>query len=214
MRGFSKGIEPGDFTRWKSLANNDWTPEYSNLQNPEKQNLLKALLREQLYCCCYCGREIDESESHIEHFRPQSEYPHLELDYQNLHASCIRASDPDKPLHCGHTKESWFDENAYVSPLEPDCESKFRYLLHGKVEPGEPSDIAAENMISKLALNARYLVNRRNEVILGIFDKEFIEAATEVELRQIISSFETPENGRLTPFSHIVSRFAQQLLDE
>ena len=99
MRHIEKGEPPESFCAWTMLANDNWSPSFENLQNPEKAALHGALLAEQGGVCCYCGGRIDASRSHIEHFRPQEIYPHLALDYTNLHASCIRETSPGIPLH-------------------------------------------------------------------------------------------------------------------
>lgn len=212
MRTLTKGLEPHQVSAWKKKANEDWKPEYANLCNPEKQLLHEQLLREQFFCCCYCGREITIKDSHIEHFRPQSSFTHLELDYQNLHASCIRQTNPETPLHCGHKKGNWFDESAYLSPLDPGCEARFRYLLNGEIQPAARADRQASQMIEILALDIAYLNNRREEILLGMFDDQFLLTASQQELTSIIEQIQRPANGSLSPFSHVVARFATQLV--
>jgi uncharacterized protein (TIGR02646 family) len=54
---------------------------------------------------------IGFEDSHVEHFRPQEHFQALQLDYANLHASCIRQTLPGRPLHCGHAKGSDFDND-------------------------------------------------------------------------------------------------------
>ncbi|NEP57986.1 MAG: TIGR02646 family protein [Symploca sp. SIO2G7] len=78
--------------------------------------------------------EADKEESdscHIEHLKPQEKFPQLALDYNNLLASCQaeRSKNPPPPLRCGYKKDNWYDEKLFVSPLQPDCESFFRYTL-------------------------------------------------------------------------------------
>jgi uncharacterized protein (TIGR02646 family) len=109
MRLVRKGAEPVVFTNWKLLENEDWHPTYSTLQNPQKSALQIQLLSEQFFTCCYCGRSIKSSDSHIEHFRPQEIAPELQLDYSNLLVSCIRETPKNSQLHCGHLKDSWFE---------------------------------------------------------------------------------------------------------
>lgn len=101
MRTVFKGTEPESLIEWKALANDDWQPTYDELRHPQKGDLHQALLREQMFCCCYCGVQIDATNSHIEHYRPQERHVDLALDYQNLHASCLRAlkKHPVVPLH-------------------------------------------------------------------------------------------------------------------
>lgn len=117
MRSVFKGTEPESLIEWKALANDDWQPTYDELRHPQKNDLHQALLREQKFCCCYCGVQIDATDSHIEHYRPQEHYGSMALDYQNLHASCLRTlhRHPVVPLHCGHSKANEFDEDTFIS---------------------------------------------------------------------------------------------------
>ncbi|MDP9504069.1 retron system putative HNH endonuclease [Pseudomonas protegens] len=212
MKQIFKGTEPASFTEWKASINEDWTPSYSTLQNPQKHELHSSLLNEQGHFCCYCGRDIDHSTSHIEHFRPQEHFEELELDYQNLHASCIRETRPGAPLHCGHIKGSWFDETKHISPMENDCERRFRYLLTGQIQAADSTDRAAEKMIEVLALDIAYLNNRRQSTIEHVFDSKFIAQVSTDDLRLIIHELRTTPIIEQQAFDHVVARYAEQLL--
>jgi uncharacterized protein (TIGR02646 family) len=210
VRKISKGHEPPSITGWKALENENWIPTYGVLQNPQKEELHSALLREQGYTCCYCGREIDSTDSHIEHFRPRSKYGNLDLDYENLHASCQRELPPASPRVCGHLKDEEFDEESFLSPLLPSIEERFAYTLTGDLVP---RDDAAERMIHVLGLNKPFLTSRRSEALLGVFDSDFLTSATEAELSKIAAEFRRPDQeGKLPPFFHAVARFSEDLL--
>ena len=210
MRSISKGIEPPELKAWKSLENEEWTPTYAILQNPEKRQLHLALLREQGYTCCYCGREIDLDVSHIEHFRPKSRYADLDLAYENLHASCQRETPLNAPLVCGHLKGEEFDEAAFLSPLLPEIETRFSYTFLGEVVPRGD---ASATMIRVLGLNKPFFTSRRIEALQAIFDSDFLASASEEELRKIVIEFRKfSADGKLSSFFHVVARFAEDLL--
>ncbi|HEY9706302.1 MAG TPA: retron system putative HNH endonuclease, partial [Allocoleopsis sp.] len=90
MKYIRKNIEPPDFMNWKnqqkSLGVNF---NYKSFQHPQKKIVKESLLREQGYICCYCCRKINQKNSHIEHFLPQSKTDdNLALDYHNMLISC------------------------------------------------------------------------------------------------------------------------------
>lgn len=211
MKRVIKGTEPASFTQWKELANEEWSPSYSVLRNPEKQALHESLLLEQGYACCYCGNTIALESSHIEHFRPQKHFCHLDLEYTNLHASCQGETDEPKPAHCGHSKGSKFSEHSHISPLEEDCESRFRFTLIGQIESSN-SNVPAKDMIDILALDISFLNNRRKEKLEGIFDDDFLADFSVEELEAIIQRYRHPRNGQHEAFDHIIARYAEQLL--
>jgi uncharacterized protein (TIGR02646 family) len=208
VRRVEKRDEPRGFATWKAQENEDWRPTYGVLQNPEKRELHLALLREQGHTCCYCGREIELAESHIEHFRPRSLREDLQLNFQNLFASCQRETKAQTPLVCGHFKGEQFDES-FISPLAEGVEERFRYTLEGEVLP---RDKAAAVMTSVLGLNIPFLKSRRGAALLGVFDPSFLDTATRDDLARIARSFRTPEaDGTRPSFFHVIARFAEDL---
>lgn len=213
MRHFKKNESPAAFEAWKTLATEDWTPAYADLQHPEKHALLEALLNEQGKVCCYCGRRIGLENSHIEHFRPQDLRPDLALVYVNLHASCIRETIRSAPFHCGHLKDCNFDEGFCISPLEPTCEERFSYALDGRISPHEAADVCAAYMTELLGLDIPFLRNRREQALLGVFDALIIESLSRDDLQRISHAYKNPSaNGEAIEFGHVVSRYAAQLL--
>ena len=219
MKQVTKKTAPSSFISWKAQANDDWQPAYCNLQKPEKHALHQALLEEQGHVCCYCGRSITLTDSHIEHFRPQSTHAHLDLAYDNLHASCIRETAPGTPLHCGHAKGDALEEALAISPLEPGCERRFRYTPHdGAIYPTDhPTDSAgkkARYMLDLLKLDGSLLRAWRKNALERMFDPEFVKNAQVTELEQIaIAVKKTDANGKLQNFSHVIARYAEQLLN-
>jgi len=208
MKYVQKRAAPESFEQWKSKTGADWQPTYADMRNPEKAQLHAALLAEQGWVCCYCGRRIDQDDSHIEHFRPQTHYSEQALDYANLHVSCIRERQGDTPLHCGHAKDNEFDEAFALSPANPDCEQQFRYTLDGQIMP---ENSKAAYMCGLLKLDIEFLEARRKAVLQGVFDNDFLLSASPEELTRICEDFKQPDaDGHLRDFGHVVARFAEQ----
>lgn len=213
MRHFVKGPPPADFEEWKSLANDDWQPTYDDLQNPQKGELHRALRNEQGHVCCYCGRSISVTDSHIEHFRPQELRTDLALSYDNLFASCIRETAHGAPLHCGHAKGNDFDDTLHISPLDVVTERRFIYTLTGSVLPTDAADAQATYMSNLLRLDIEFLRNRRLDALANAFDEAFIASATIEELETLANAFRQRDaNGHLDSFGHVLARYAEQLL--
>jgi uncharacterized protein (TIGR02646 family) len=215
MKHVIKGAPPAEFEAWKSQANDHWKPTYDDLQNPEKRNLHKALLHEQGSVCCYCGRSISLDDSHIEHFKPQERYGMLQLEYSNLHASCLRGQQRTTPRHCGHAKGNGFDETRYIAPVDPDCEQRFMYTLRGAIIPTHSADARAQYMIDLLALDGTALRNLRDEVLNRAMDPEFLASATTEELTRLRDNFRRRDAaGNHLNFGHVLARYAEQALAE
>jgi uncharacterized protein (TIGR02646 family) len=212
MKHVVKAKEPPSFTAWKAKANDEWQPSYGDLQNPEKHELRDALLTEQAGVCCYCGQAISLSDSHIEHFRPQKTYKGLALEYDNLHVSCICEI---VSLHCGHAKGGDFDESKAISPLDQNCERRFDYHLDGTIHPADRDDASAIYMRDLLKLNAKFLRNRRAEVLKCVFDNDFMMLASDDELAKLVRIYRQPDaSGRSMSFGHVLARYAERLLGD
>ena len=213
MKHVMKGASSPVFESWKALTNTEWTATYENLQNPEKRALHQTLLSEQGWVCCYCGRTIALQDSHIEHFRPQERYANLALSYENLHASCIRETEPGMPLHCGHAKDSDFDELLAISPLDPYCEARFLYTQEGSLIASDVADTQVNYMVELLQLDIPFLRNRRKDEVGRVFDPTFLATVTEGELKLLRDAYRSLDDaGRAQSFGHVLARFAEQRL--
>lgn len=197
MKHIIKQQEPQTFSEWKALANEDWQPIYEDLSGQPKQAVKNSLMQEQGWLCCYCERRLTDNDSHIEHFRPQSDSTIDSLDYANLLCSCQKRLGKGDPRHCGNLKEDWFDETLLVSPLKADCESRFRYTGDGEISQATPGDEDAEQTIIKLGLNIPKLRDMRKEVLEPFLD----DSLTENEFRRFVAGYLRPEStGRLAEF--------------
>ena len=173
-------VEPDLFVSWKTSNPN---ATYNDLSDPNdanaraaKQALKDALLKEQKYLCCYCECRIDDSTSHIEHFKPkaQDKFPDLQLEYSNLHASCTKRPTGKPDEHCGHKKADVYSKDL-VSPLEYDCSTHFQYMLNGTIVG---TDDRGKATIATLNLNSALLDIQRKTLIdyFSDFDDKDLES--------------------------------------
>ncbi len=171
---------------------------YNDFRKSGKYHDIKEILIEEQYgLCCYCTNKIDDYNSHIEHFIPQSLDYTKDLEYSNMIVSCDGYKGNRN--NCGHKKEDYYEEKI-ISPLEINCEENFKYLINGEIT-SDITNVRAKKTIEVLNLDS-YLLNRARRSAIytsGIFEKDFDE-----QKEQLIEIFETPENGRLKPFSPVI----------
>jgi len=197
MKHIVKRQEPPSFTNWKAQETNNWHPIYADLRGDIKDDVHNNLITEQGHICCYCEKRIKRKDSHIEHFRPQSVYPGMNLDYCNMLCSCMRETMKGEPLHCGNKKEDWFDETLIISPLDQTCESRFAFMGDGRIKPASSTDDAARETINRLGLNIPKLIALRAHVITHFLDEEL----TEDERNQFAAAYlEKDEKGMFGEF--------------
>jgi uncharacterized protein (TIGR02646 family) len=190
MKFIEKGQEPASLATWKNLATWERPPTWADLQNPQKSALHDALCHEQGHICCYCNRRIGPDNSHVEHIIARSREPSRALDYGNLLASCGR-DDPPPILTCGHSKGG---QSLPVTPLQPDCETRFYYTAAGEIR-GLDGDAMETTRICNL--NADALVRLRAEAMRPVLD--LIGDMTQDEFDDWIRTYSTRDAGRNFP---------------
>ncbi len=202
MKYIHKGEEPSSLTEWNQQLGNN-IPNWKFFDRDVKNDVFQALLKEQGYICCYCGNSIARKECHIEHFQPKSLYKNLTYAYNNLLISCQGEDEkrPRVPVHCGHKKNNWYDEELIVSPLNVNCAEFFRYSGYGEILPTDDLDkqVAAKTTIAKLALNIDKLKNMRKVAIDAAI--EATDGLTDAEIQLLAQGYEKLDTkGRYTPF--------------
>jgi uncharacterized protein (TIGR02646 family) len=210
MKYIEKQPEPPIFAEWKAQANAEWKPRYDDLRNPEKPALKKALMAEQGALCCYCERRLIESDSHIEHFKPQESFKDETLEYGNLLCSCQQELEKGEPRHCGNLKDKWYDAALTVSPLDPDCEARFAYTHDGRIHPAVATDEGASQTIKRLGLSIPKLNALRRSAIEPFID----DALTVDDMQQFVTGYlERDPGGHFNEFfttiRHLFGHYTQ-----
>lgn len=192
MKHIIKHSEPQAFTDWKALENENWQPSYNDLCGNPKKVVKDALMEEQGTICCYCERRLTPEDSHIEHFRPQSDPVVDPLDFTNMLCSCQNELKKGDPQHCGNKKDNWFDASLLVSPLVPDCESRFAFTGDGAIKPSLSTDTAATETITRLGL----AIPKLNALRAYAIEPFLEETLNEDELRRFVTGYlEKDGNG-------------------
>lgn len=214
MKYICKTTEPEALAQFKAQTNQDWQPSYAELRGHDKQQVHHHLITEQGHICCYCGERIVLTDSHIEHFQPQTDYAHLELDYFNLLASCQQKIEPKHPRHCGMGKSDWYDQELLVSPLIDDCADFFEYTDLGEILPTHRSaqSAAAKETIDRLSLNIPKLQAGRAGVIDSFYDEpDFLSNLADDEIEKLIHYYShTDQNGQYQPYCQVIIYLLQQ----
>lgn len=197
MKHIVKRQEPGEFSAWKERANEDWQPAYGDLAGSTKQAVKQALMVEQGFICCYCEQELTDDDSHIEHFRPQSDPAVDPLDFANMLCSCQNQLKQGEPRHCGNLKGDWFDEERLVSPFDPACEACFAFTGMGLINLARMGDAAAAETIRQQGLDIPKLNDLRAKAIAPFLD----DALSQSEFEQFVAGyFRKDATGRYQPF--------------
>lgn len=212
MKGNAKGPAPAVLTTWWDANKSNPPPPWDQLQNPEKQEILQALLDEQHHVCVYCGKRITAAfhSAHIEHFRPQSSHRNVRFDWNNLFASCGPVGKKNTPKICGDAKGHW-DPRNHIEPTDPLCEQKFVYDGNGAIWPSAIGGTEAQTMIDKLNLDNESLDFERLLIVADLEERirdgkiDATSVAQEIALWRAIAS-----DGTLKAYSHVAARYLEE----
>jgi uncharacterized protein (TIGR02646 family) len=197
MKYIDKGPEPEILLKWKAKDKMylRGKPNWNRLDKGIKDVLRITIAEEQGYICCYCERRLNDVDYHIEHIKPKAKgkYPELQLEYDNMLCSCQLKLKYGEPRHCARAKDNWFQENNFVSPLNPLCESKFTYTYDGYISPTDEHDNAAITTIDRLKLGIDKLNALRRNAIAPFIDEDIdADELTEFVTRYLVDK---DENG-------------------
>ena len=161
-----------------------------------RSNIRKQMINVQKGVCCYCCKSIEAEDTHNEHIKPRNSFPQYSMDYNNLIVSCNSKNS------CGIKKDKYYDAK-FISPLEEDCESHFKYLANGVIEG---VDERGKYTIDILNLNSHKLVSFRK----NIYDSCVAIAGTEGGKEIIIQTYIRESDGKLPSFSVMVEYFLKK----
>ncbi|RKI30385.1 TIGR02646 family protein [bacterium 1xD8-6] len=209
MKKIDKGDSPEWFETWKQNCKDTigreahYKKDFSSEDNDGKrrrQRLRNQLIEEQGYICCYCMKRISLDSSHIEHFWPKTFFPQIDLDYNNMFASCNGDGIIGIDGHCGHKKEDWWEKDM-IPPTEAEIEKIFQYSVDGRIHsvPGRPAANIAQEMITQMGLNSFHLKRNRREAIENseVFDEE---EYSDQDIRDFIDYYANKDNGFYIPY--------------
>lgn len=216
MKYINKGGEPLELHQWHDsqpvVDGKRINCKYRHMPTDVKKIVKEKLLNEQGYLCCYTGRVIDEASSHIEHIRPQTlcigEFDEEDIAYANLLAAFPGGSL--RAPYGAHAKDGWYDSTNFVSPLQPNCETKFRFTQFGQISAVNTGDNAATETIQHLDLNHAELTDLRRQAI----QRTLIDLKPSVkQLERIQRHYcERLANDRFNSFCFVIQQVAQIIL--
>ena len=169
----------------------------------------ESLIKEQGAICCYCEQRIEGSSSHVEHFRGKARHPQKVFDYTNLHASCNGSANTVDHC-CGHKRAEQGNPDLPISPLDTDCESRFRYTGLGKMEPAVDDDVEAENTIAALGLDSPKLRGMRRRLMIEL--ENCLACMSEEEFSEYIDQkLSQDERGQFPEFFTTIRQYVDDL---
>ena len=125
---------------------------YRDLRGSEKDEIRDRLREMQVDRCAYCERRTGtgKDEGHIEHFRKQCDFEHLDLDWENMFWSCVDINScgkhkDDCDIVGGTGKKRAFSPDHIVDPSCEDPEQFFLFVVDGTIRIREGLDAINEN---------------------------------------------------------------------
>lgn len=202
MRKIKKGVEPQSLTSFKRAHP---SARYKDASLEVRLDIRQACVEEQFYLCAYCCKAItsDNKKSVNEHIVPRESAHNLELDFNNLVASCTTKGQCDN----AHGRQL-----LPLTPLMDECEHDLVFKLSGRVE-GKTE--AARTTIAVLNLgdseqNNKAIVEVRKQLINTLLFTHGVDPADPVEddelLQMVLDEILQPDDfGKLLAYAPVVA---------
>lgn len=207
MNFIDKRKEPKSLTTYKAKAG----ASFSNLPKNEKEDLQISLSNEQYNICAYCLERISSAKSSpsfmgIEHYKPQSIYPILHLDYNNLLGVCQGTGN--RTSHCDKSKGNLLLK--IIDPLKKNTMTLIKFLDNGKIVSSPYNEDVENDINSILNLNEKYLVENRKNLIKKLkeeYKNKVISLKSKPAKTNFISTYKTyystPQSNGLAEYNRV-----------
>lgn len=185
MRTIKKRAVPASLVTWRQQriaahGADGFEFSYEAMRRDAKvvKDVEDGLYREQGAICAYTGRRIQLRAGpprkvgfHLEHLRAQQYCgPGEDTDYHNLVACWPEPNNKEGVSDGAIVKGNWpspAEEHLFVSPLRPDCTSRFSFDRRGNISATQTGDLAAAETIKRLGLGLKELISLRKAAIQG-----------------------------------------------
>lgn len=199
-----KGEEPNSLKEYKKQTN----ACYENFR--DKDDIREALLRDQGYLCAYCMKRIDKSKMKIEHYKSQSDYDYLDLDYRNMLGVCSGNEENAHRKKENQTCDTHRgNDKIVVNPLEQSSIDLIKYKDDGTIYSDDRIINKDLNETLNLNCDSVFLKSNRKSALDSL--KKFIskkspdKTCSRELLIKIKRKYETSDaEGKREPFSGIM----------
>lgn len=192
MRAIVKGAEPTSLRAYRAAPG----ATYDGQDFTEvKDDLRQVLVRDQRGLCCYCtvGIAPEAARMKVEHWKPQSRFPELQLAWKNLLGACLgNPGSRPKSQTCDTFKG---DREIKLDPQNPDHIATLRCRSNGRIYSTDKRLQA--DIEEGLNLNTERLVNERRQLLsrfTNLLEKSKGEKISKSELDRAVRYFE--EQGK------------------
>ncbi|WP_175438305.1 retron system putative HNH endonuclease [Fusibacter sp. 3D3] len=201
-----KNTEPVELIEYKK------TPGvcFGNMHKEVKDAVKIALIEEQGYLCCYCGKRIEITDHlKIEHILPQGKFDYAQLLYSNMLLSCDggekarEGGNRQFPVHCDSKKK----ENILAfSPTNSCCDNCFIYSEDGSIDAFPGKNLGVKEIIDTLGLDNPVLRSLRKAAIDAYNCLELTSEEWESELQQLNTK---NSDGKYSSFCNVVEYYVK-----
>jgi len=214
--------EPKNLRDWVSENKNSNCDYENSLPTAIKHSLYELMLNEQGHICCYTGKRISKTNSHIEHVFPQSKCKQCRKLRKGKIKVCRPCDNKDvlyhnmivsigtykKELQYGGTKrKEWYDPQNFIHPLLKSCGNLYSFSSNGEIS-GKTK--AAKSTIKALGLDDTSLTEDRNNKVYELFISSPLSVS---EIKRIISNiYNKNSSGEFTEYCFVLKSAGEEIL--
>ncbi len=220
MRFIDKSQEPQTLNNLKNIRYTKFKPQFDNLPPAVIADIMRTLLYDQGFLCCYTLDEITPETAILIHFNPIEHFPDQELDYSNMFLALRQPEKLPPQYQVGYMAKRDTIIPDYISDRR--CAGYFRYNTLGEIIPAgtfrtvkkcrdnfrklSPEQQTLFCTIEVLNLNAERLKQQRKAIM-----QEVLTLARKVSKSQIAKITkkleERDQQGRFRRFNEVMIYF-------
>ena len=221
MKQIIKSIEPISLTRYRStisienLEDSNIYEDYPNKKredcaNDVSENIRKQLLEEQGYICCYCMSRINCENSKIEHFKPQTKFRDLQINYQNLFVACSGGEgSPNNYQHCDSKKG---EQELVGINLLTKIENQIIYNKKSNLIEIDSFNANIKQDLKILNLNLQILQKNRKSSYDKVISNLKRKGYSIPNIKKIITFYQSKNSDKYEPYCEMIVHFLTKKL--
>lgn len=222
LKKITKAKEPKSLTAYRSTISQPNLKDsniYEDFKEKTKEqcrenqayNLRRQLLQEQGYICCYCMGRISCDNSKIEHFKPQTKYRELQIDYQNLFVACKGGEGLQEKEQFCDTKKG--EKDLKYIDLLASVEQNIFYVKGAKSISIKSTDKNVDKELNDiLNLNVMILEQNRKEAYDSVMKNLKSRGFTVPNIKKALNYYKSKHNEKFEPYCEMIIYFLTKKL--
>jgi hypothetical protein len=116
----------------------------------------------------------------------------------------------DRTSNISNPKADWYDNETFISPLSPQCETAFQFNLNGEITAHSAHHPAAQTTIDQLNLTHQSLTEMRQQAIQTLLFESELSLTQAKDLLEKI--YDRNSKGQFRPLCFVLKQACEEYI--